>query len=389
MSIIIYSILFSPFFTRTQLVGNFLVWCVGMCLVTYDIPRKKNEPWYVSLALDMRDHFTSLNHSQPNGETQYLALIRDILKTGVQRGDRTGTGTLSKFGVQMRFDLERDGFPLLTTKRVWFKGVAKELLWMLRGSTDARELAAEGVKIWDANGSREFLDKAGFPGRRVGDLGPIYGWQWRKFGAPYQKLDDYPPPLDSIDEEPKEPKEPKETKETKEEDATSATIEIKTKTEIGVDQIKVIIQTILVNPNSRRIILCAWNVADLRKMALPPCHVLAQFFVSRGRLSCHLYQRSGDMGLGVPFNIASYALLTSLIAHVCGLKPGEFIHTIGDAHIYLNHVDALERQIQRTPRKFPTLTINPELTDIDKVAFKDLGIKKYYPHPKIAMKMAV
>ncbi|KFV70026.1 Thymidylate synthase, partial [Dryobates pubescens] len=260
-------------------------------------------------------------------------------------------GTISVLGMQARYSL-RDQFPLLTTKRVFWKGVLEELLWFIKGSTNAKELSAKGVKIWDANGSREFLDKQGFSTREEGDLGPVYGFQWRHFGAEYKDMHtDY--------------------------------------SNQGVDQLQKVIETIRTNPDDRRIIMCAWNPKDISLMALPPCHALCQFYVQSGELSCQLYQRSGDMGLGVPFNIASYSLLTYMIAHVTGLKPGEFIHTLGDAHIYLNHVEPLKLQLQREPRPFPKLRILQKVEDISDFKAEDFQIEDYNPHPPIKMEMAV
>jgi len=285
-------------------------------------------------------------------ETQYLELIKDILDNGVYRNDRTGTGTLAKFGGQMRFSLRDNVFPLLTTKRVFWRGVAEELLWFIAGSTSGKLLSDKGVKIWDANGSREFLDQRGLNHREVGDLGPIYGFQWRHFGAEYSDMHaDY--------------------------------------SGKGVDQLAECIHKIKNNPTDRRIVLSAWNPAALPEMALPPCHMFCQFFVARGELSCLMYQRSCDMGLGVPFNIASYALLTRLIAQVCGLKPGDFIHTLGDYHIYRDHIDQLRIQLIRTPRAFPQLHIDPSITDIDKFEMSHFKLEGYNPHPTIKMKMAV
>lgn len=275
-----------------------------------------------------------------------------MIENGVQRGDRTGTGTLSKFGVQMRFSLKDDVMPLLTTKRTFWRGVAEELLWFVKGSTNANELAAKDIHIWDGNGSREFLDKRGLGHREVGDLGPVYGFQWRHFGAKYGTMhDDY--------------------------------------TGCGVDQLADCIDKIKNNPTDRRIIMSAWNPADLNEMALPPCHMFVQFFVAEGRLSAQMYQRSADLGLGVPFNIASYSLLVRMVAKVCGLEPGEFIHVIGDAHVYLNHVDALKEQLKRKPRKFPKLKIGGEQKDIDGFKMEDFKIEGYKPHKTIKMKMAV
>jgi dihydrofolate reductase/thymidylate synthase len=290
-------------------------------------------------------------HVNPE-EMQYLQLCRDIMEKGVQRGDRTGTGTLSKFGTQMRFSLRNNVIPLLTTKRTFWRGVAEELLWFISGNTNANVLAAKNIHIWDGNGSREFLDSRGLNHREVGDLGPVYGFQWRHFGAPYIDMHtDY--------------------------------------TGQGFDQLADCIAKIKHNPDDRRIILSAWNPCDLDVMALPPCHMFCQFYVANGELSCQMYQRSADMGLGVPFNIASYSLLTHLMAHVCGLKPGEFIHTIGDAHIYLNHVDALKAQLERNPRAFPKIKINPNKTDIDSFVYEDLELVDYFPHKPIKMDMAV
>lgn len=284
-------------------------------------------------------------------EYQYLDLIQKILKNGTKKDDRTGTGTISLFGAQMRFSL-RNTFPLLTTKNVFWRGVAEELLWFVRGSTNSKELAEKKVHIWDANGSKEFLDKQGLTDREEGDLGPVYGFQWRHFGADYKNMHtDY--------------------------------------SGQGVDQLKNVIHTIKTNPYDRRIIMSAWNPVDLPKMALPPCHSLVQFYVANGELSCQLYQRSGDMGLGVPFNIASYSLLTYMIAHVCDLKPGDFVHTLGDAHVYSNHVDALNEQLKREPKPFPTLHIKRQITNIEDFKYNDFELKGYKPHPKIKMVMAV
>ena len=284
-------------------------------------------------------------------EEQYLEMVREVIAEGVERGDRTGTGTLSVFGRQMRFDL-REGFPLLTTKRVFWRGVAEELLWFIRGSTSAKELQEKNIHIWDGNGSREFLDKNGLGHREEGDLGPVYGFQWRHFGADYQDMHaDY--------------------------------------SGQGVDQLAEVIDKIRNKPEDRRIIISAWNPAAIPEMALPPCHCFCQFYVANGELSCQLYQRSCDMGLGVPFNIASYALLTCLLAHVCDLKPGDFVHTLGDTHVYLNHVEPLEKQLLNSPRAFPILKINTDTKDIDAIRFEDLEIVGYQPHKKIPMEMAV
>ncbi|XP_060537990.1 thymidylate synthase [Pantherophis guttatus] len=302
-------------------------------------------------ALPQEKPLAASGSSPCHGEIQYLQQVEQILNFGHKKEDRTGTGTLSIFGMQARYNL-RDDFPLLTTKRVFWKGVLEELLWFIKGSTNAKELSAKGVKIWDANGSRQFLDKQGFFSRAEGDLGPVYGFQWRHFGAEYKDMNtDY--------------------------------------TGQGVDQLQQVIDTIRNNPDDRRIIMCAWNPKDLSAMALPPCHALCQFYILNGELSCQLYQRSGDMGLGVPFNIASYSLLTTMIAHVTGLKPGEFIHTLGDAHIYLNHIEPLKIQLQRQPRPFPKLKILRKVENINDFRADDFEIEDYHPHPAIKMEMAV
>lgn len=283
-------------------------------------------------------------------EYQYLDLVKHILRKGVAKGDRTGVGTRSVFGAQLRFNL-RESFPLLTTKKVFWRGVAEELFWFIRGSTDGNALSEKGIKIWDANGSREFLDGRGFTDREVGDLGPVYGFQWRHFGAEYVDMHtDY--------------------------------------SGKGVDQLANLIETIKQNPNDRRMLVCAWNPAATGKMALPPCHLLAQFYVANGELSCQMYQRSCDMGLGVPFNIASYSLLTYLIASITGLKPGDFVHVLGDAHVYNNHFEALEEQVKREPRPFPCLSITKR-ERIEDFCFEDLILEGYDPHRSISMKMAV
>ncbi|KAJ2721316.1 Thymidylate synthase [Coemansia sp. Benny D115] len=297
---------------------------------------------------------TQENHE----EKQYLSLIRDILDRGERRGDRTGTGTIALFAPpQLRFDLSNDVFPLLTTKRVFWRGVVEELLWFIRGETNGNLLSAKGVHIWDGNGSREFLDSRGLSHREQGDLGPVYGFQWRHFGAEYQTChSDY--------------------------------------SGKGVDQLADVIEKIRHNPTDRRIIISAWNPADLCAMALPPCHMFAQFFVSNpgtpeASLSCQMYQRSCDVGLGVPFNIASYALLTRLIAHVTGLRPGWFVHCMGDTHIYANHVEPLKEQLKREPRAFPRLIIKNSRSNIEDFTIDDLEIVGYTPHGKLHMEMAV
>merc|ERR1719387_2977366 len=284
-------------------------------------------------------------------EYQYLQMIDEIMKTGFEAIDRTNVGTKSLFGKSMRYDL-RKSFPLLTTKRVFWRGVVEELLWFVRGDTNAKHLSDKGVKIWDANGSREFLDGRGLKDREEMDLGPVYGFQWRHFGAEYVDMHtDY--------------------------------------TGKGVDQLAECIRKIKEDPTDRRILLSAWNPADLNLMALPPCHMFCQFYVANGELSCLMYQRSADMGLGVPFNVASYSLLTLMIAQVCGLKPGEFIHNMGNTHVYKNHVEPLKTQLERTPRPFPVLRINPDVKDIDGFEAKDFELFGYNPHGKIAMDMAV
>jgi len=285
-------------------------------------------------------------------EYQYLDIIRECIDRGVSRGDRTGTGTVSVFGRSMRYNLRDDVFPLFTTKRVFWRGVAEELLWFVKGSTNANQLADKKIHIWDGNGSREFLDQRGFKDREVGDLGPVYGFQWRHFGAEYKDMHaDY--------------------------------------TGQGYDQLAECIRLIKENPTSRRIVLSAWNPADLGKMALPPCHMFCQFYVANGELSCQMYQRSADMGLGVPFNVASYSLLTRMMAQVCDLKAGDFVHVIGDTHVYKNHVEPLKTQLEREPRAFPKLIINPDVKDIDGFEYKDFTIEGYKPHPRIKMEMAV
>lgn len=284
-------------------------------------------------------------------EYLYLNLVQEIISDGIPKDDRTGTGTLSRFGCQMRYNL-RKTFPLLTTKKVFWRGVVEELLWFISGSTNAKVLQEKGIHIWDGNASRDYLDSIGLREREEGDLGPVYGFQWRHFGARYTDMHaDY--------------------------------------TGQGFDQLLDVINKIKNNPDDRRIILSAWNPSDLKLMALPPCHMFAQFYVANGELSCQMYQRSADMGLGVPFNIASYALLTCMIAHVCGLARGDFIHVIGDAHVYRTHVRPLQEQLQKLPKPFPILKINPEKKDIDSFVADDFELTGYDPHEKIAMKMAV
>lgn len=293
-------------------------------------------------------------------EQAYLDLIQNIIDNGEFRPDRTGTGTYSLFAPpQLRFNLSDSTFPLLTTKKVFMKGILHELLWFIHGSTDAKLLSEKGVKIWEGNGSREYLDSLGLTNRKEGDLGPVYGFQWRHFGAEYKDCNsDY--------------------------------------TGKGFDQLANIIHTLKTNPYDRRIIMSAWNPPAFKEMALPPCHVFCQFYVNfpkeegaKPRLSCQMYQRSCDMGLGVPFNIASYALLTYMIAMVVDMEPGEFVHVMGDAHVYSNHVDALKEQLQRTPKRFPKLNIKRKVTDIDDFKFEDFEVVDYEPYGPIKMKMAV
>lgn len=285
-------------------------------------------------------------------EHQYLDQIKHVIKNGKTKSDRTGVGTRSVFGAYSRYSLKNNTLPLLTTKKVFIKGIVEELLWFIKGSTNATELQAKGVKIWDGNSSREFLDKQGFTDREEGDLGPIYGFQWRHFGAEYKDMHtDY--------------------------------------TGQGIDQLREVIHKIKHTPDDRRIIMCAWNPKDVPKMALPPCHCFVQFYVNDNELSCILYQRSADMGLGVPFNIASYAILTHMIAHVTGLEAGEFIHMIGDCHVYLNHVDALTEQLKREPRPFPKLSFKKKIDDIEHFTYADFEISGYDPYPVIKMEMAV
>ena len=262
---------------------------------------------------------------------QYLNLLQHILDHGVKKQDRTGTGTISTFGYQMRFNLE-DGFPLVTTKKVHLKSIIYELLWFLNGDTNVKYLQDHGVRIWN-----EWADENG-------DLGPVYGYQWRHWRTPDGK---------------------------------------------EVDQIANLIEGLKKNPDSRRHIVSAWNPADVDDMALPPCHTMFQFYVADGRLSCQLYQRSGDTFLGIPFNIASYALLTMMVAQVCGLKPGDFVHTIGDAHIYLNHIEQVKLQLSRAPYPLPTMKINPDVKDIFSFKYEDFTLENYQCHPTIKGEISV
>ena len=262
---------------------------------------------------------------------QYLDLVDRILRTGTVKSDRTGTGTLSVFGHQMRFDLS-EGFPLVTTKKVHVRSVIVELLWFLQGSTNVRWLQERGVSIWD-----EWADADG-------ELGPVYGHQWRSWPAPDGR---------------------------------------------HIDQIAAVVRSLRDSPDSRRHIVSAWNVAEVADMALPPCHTMFQFYVADGRLSCQLYQRSADVFLGVPFNIASYALLTQMMAQVVGLIPGDFVHTLGDAHLYANHLEQARLQLTRTPRALPSLAITPGVTDIDAFSYEDFTVLGYDPYPAIKAPIAV
>jgi thymidylate synthase len=262
---------------------------------------------------------------------QYLDLMQHVLGHGTKKSDRTGTGTLSVFGYQMRFDLSQ-GFPLVTTKKCHLKSIIHELLWFLQGDTNIKYLKDHSVRIWD-----EWADEHG-------NLGPVYGKQWRSWAAPDGRV---------------------------------------------IDQIRIAVDQIQKNPDSRRIIVSAWNVSDLDKMALAPCHAFFQFYVADGKLSCQLYQRSADIFLGVPFNIASYALLTLMMAQVCGLKPGDFVHTFGDAHLYSNHMEQTALQLSREPRPLPNMKINPDVRDIFGFKFEDFTLEGYDPHPAIKAPVAV
>ncbi|MCF8255443.1 MAG: thymidylate synthase [Bacteroidia bacterium] len=262
---------------------------------------------------------------------QYEELLKHIYQTGTFKSDRTGTGTKSVFGAQLRFNLS-EGFPMITTKKVHLKSILHELLWFIKGETNTKYLTDNGVTIWD-----EWADKDG-------NLGPVYGYQWRSWPAPNGQ---------------------------------------------HIDQLSEVIETIKKNPDSRRMIVSAWNVADLPQMALMPCHAFFQFYVADGKLSCQLYQRSADMFLGVPFNIASYAFLTHMIAQVCNLQVGDFVHTFGDAHIYSNHFEQVELQLSRDPRPYPTLKMNPDIKSIFDFKFEDFALENYNPHPAIKAPVAV
>lgn len=295
-------------------------------------------------------------------EQPYLDLLTDVLKTGVYKDDRTKTGTKSVFGRQIRFDLSK-GFPLLTTKKMFLRGIIVELLWFLKGDSNLQYLAQNNVHIWDDWPYRHYVSKNKKPlskeefiekiktnnafAKKWGELGPVYGVQWRKWKTPNGK---------------------------------------------SIDQISEVIEKIKKNPHDRRLIVSAWNVADIEEMAiagLPPCHSLFQFYVLNGKLSCQLYQRSADLFLGVPFNIASYALLTQMVAHVCGLKPGEFIHTFGDLHIYSTHIDQVKEQLKRKPYSAPHITLNTKVTNIFKFKLEDFTLEGYKSHPSIKAPIAV
>ena len=285
-------------------------------------------------------------------EYQYLNLVRNILINGYPKPDRTGIGTLSLFGTRLVFNLDNNTVPLLTTKKVYWRGVVEELLWFIRGSTNSKELEEKKINIWKGNSSKEFLKSRNLEHLQEGDIGAGNGFQWRHFGAEY------------ID----------------------CNTDYKGK---GVDQLKNCIDLIKNNPKSRRIILSSWNAKDLNNMCLPPCHCLVQFYVENYKLSCQMYQRSADIGLGVPFNIASYSLLTHMIAHICDLGVGKFIHIMGDTHIYLNHTEALEEQIKKIPRKFPKLKIVRKVKNIEDFKYEDFKLLNYNPYPSIKMKMAI
>ena len=280
----------------------------------------------------------------PHPEAAYLDLVREALRHGAPREDRTGTGTLSLFGRHLRFSLRDGAFPVLTTKRVFFRGVVEELLWFVRGATNANELSARGVKIWDANAADHARRH---PGVAPGDVGPVYGHQWRRFGAPYPGADG------------------------------------------GVDQLAEVVRLAREDPSSRRNVLSAWNPAQLGEMALPPCHLLAQFWVHDGELSCQVYMRSCDLGLGLPFNVASYALLAHVVAACAGLRPGDLCFALGDAHVYRDHVDALRDQATRAPRPLPRLRPLPPRAGPDDYRAEDFVLEGYDPHPAVAMAMSV
>ena len=289
----------------------------------------------------------SSNYYTSKNEQAYLDLLQHVLTHGTEKGDRTGTGTLSHFGAQLRFDLA-DGFPLLTTKKVHFKSIVYELFWFLSGSTHVDYLQENNVRIWNEWAT---ADQTARFNRPAGDLGPVYGHQWRNYGA------------------------------TKDENGIY--------NNDGIDQITQVVEQIKNNPNSRRLIVSGWNPGEAEQVALPPCHTLFQFFVADNKLSCQLYQRSADLFLGVPFNIASYALLTHMVAQVCGLEVGEFVWTGGDCHIYQNHREQVELQLTRELYTLPTLTLNPDVTDIFAFNYDDISVDGYESHPAIKAKVAV
>lgn len=294
----------------------------------------------------------SIRFGREHYEFQYLDLLSRVLENGAYRENRTGISTYSIFGQMMRFDL-RESFPLLTTKKVAIRSIFEELIWFIKGDTNGNHLIEKKVYIWSGNGSKEYLERIGLGHREENDLGPIYGFQWRHFNAEYKTMhDDY--------------------------------------TGVGVDQLAKLIETLKNNPKDRRHIMTAWNPSALSQMALPPCHVLSQFYVTNDNcLSCNLYQRSCDLGLGSPFNIASYAILTLMLAHVCGYGPGELAIFIGDAHIYENHLTQLKEQLSRLPRPFPQLRFKRKVENIEEFEWEDIQLIGYYPHPTIKMEMAV
>ena len=310
-------------------------------------------PIYTSNIHTEKDFFfrfvSYIPQKKKHSEFQYLDLLQKVLTQGKTRNDRTNTGTISLFGERIEFDL--DPFPLLTTKRVFWRGIVEELLWFLRGSTDAKQLQQKNIHIWDGNSTRDFLDKRGLTEYQVGELGPVYGFQWRNFGASYQGC--------HIDYSKK-----------------------------GVDQIEYVIDQIKNNPISRRILCSAWNPADLDKMALPPCHIMFQFYVDGKKLNCQMYQRSADLFLGLPFNIASYGLLTYIIAQRTNLEPGKLSICIGDAHIYKNHVEACLTQLSRDPKEFPKLRITRHPDKIGDYTIDDFIIDGYKPNKRISAPMS-
>lgn len=318
--------------------------------LTYDYRILAN-PNYLVSNLSKIIPISYLKMYPQNEEMQYINMILDVMKTGNEKPSRTGTDTVSKFGYSMKFDCS-ETFPLLTTKDTFWRGIVEELLWFIKGCTNAKELQDKNVHIWDGNSSRSYLDSIGLTDRQEGDLGPIYGFQWRHFGAEYHTMhDDY--------------------------------------TNCGIDQLKYIIEEIKTNSLSRRLIMTAWNVKDLKLMALPPCHVLSQFYVEGEKLHLQMYQRSADIALGVPFNIASYALLLRMVSQVTGKKCGTFTIVLGDAHIYKNHLEPIKKQLKRVPRTFPILKIKTERTNIDEFTFNDFELVNYNPYPKIKMDMVV